>query len=357
MKELMQSLCDKAKKQGADFADIRIYSSESTSILRQDEKADKLSQSNNIGIGVRVLKDHSWGFASASSFDKDVSQDLVDWAINMASASKGKTEEAIITEPDVVNDIVSAKVEIDPRSVSIEDKIKKLEEFEKAAIDTAGNKLENIMHNYVDNISKEIICNSYGTYIETETIRTIVLTHIVVSDGRSRQRGYVRLGKPIGFELLENINIEDFSVKAANKAIRLLSADMPPAGKFPVIFHPSITGLLTHEALGHNAEADSVLNNTSIIGDKLNQKIASELINIIDDSTYPNKWGTYKYDSEGTMGEKRVIVENGILKGFLHSLETSARMGVKPNGSARASGYSSIPIVRMSNTYIAPGTS
>ena len=107
-----------------------------------------------------------------------------------------------------------------------------------------------------------------------------------------------------------------------------MTASPPPAGKFPVVFHPSVAGLLTHEAIGHNAEADHIVSGTSIIAGKLGTQIASELVTIVDDSTIPGKWGSYRYDSEGTPGARRVLVEKGVLKGYMNSLETAAKLGV-----------------------------
>ena len=185
----------------------------------------------------------------------------------------------------------------------------------------------------------------------------MVHTTIVASDGKTLQKGSGRVGEPVGFELIERTGPDEFAGKAARTALSLLSASTPPAGKFPVIFHPSVTGLLTHEAIGHNAEADHVLSGSSIIEGKLGDKIASDLVTIIDDSTIPGKWGSFEYDSEGIPGARRVIIENGVLKGYMHSLESAAKMGVSPNGSARAQDYSNRPIIRMSNTFIEPGTS
>jgi len=125
----------------------------------------------------------------------------------------------------------------------------------------------------------------------------------------------------------------------------------------PVVFHPSITGLLIHEALGHNAEADHVWSGESILKGRLNKEVASPLVTILDDSLAGDSYGSYEYDSEGTAGGKRFIIEKGVLKSFLHSLETASRFGVAPNGCARAEDYSSPPIVRMSNTYMLPGKS
>jgi TldD protein len=175
-------------------------------------------------------------------------------------------------------------------------------------------------------------------------------------DGDVRQQAGERRGEQCGYELIDRLTPDEVSAKAAKRAVALLKAKRAPAGKFTVVFHPSITGLLTHEALGHNSEADLVLSGQSILEGKLGQKIASECITIIDDGTIPGSWGSYAYDSEGTASQRRVIIENGVLKGFLHSLETAAKMGVAPNGSARAQGFGNRPVVRMSNTFIVPGT-
>jgi TldD protein len=169
-----------------------------------------------------------------------------------------------------------------------------------------------------------------------------------------RQTAHERKAQISGFELVEQLIPEEFSIRAANKAIELLSARPAPAGSFPVVFHPSITGLLVHEALGHNAEADQVWTGESILEGKVGQKIASSLVTIVDDPGIPDSYGSYKYDSEGTAGQRRVIIEKGVLKGFLHSLETASKFGTAPNGAARAQNYAHYPVVRMSNTFMEP---
>lgn len=357
MKDLLRTICSKATKLGAIFADVRIYESESTGIVRQDGRADKLNQGTSRGMGIRVIKDNAWGFASISDVNKESAADALNSAISMAEASSAMSEEACVADIIPVEDKISAQVEIDPRTVSVEKKMAALEGYETAALKIIGDKLANSIIGYSDKFQRDIICNTAGTYIESESIRTIMHANFVVRDGSLLQRGRGRVGEPVGFELVERTKPEDFTVNAAKLAVSLLSASLPPAGKFPVIFHPSITGLLTHEAIGHNAEADHVLSETSIISGKIGQKIGSDLVTIVDDSTIPNKWGSYKYDSEGTLGSRRVIIENGVLKGYMHSLETAAKLGAKPNGSARAQDYNCRPIIRMSNTFIEPGKS
>lgn len=355
VKDILQSLCDEARKRGAAFADARVFEAESTGVIRQDGRADKLNQNTSVGLGVRVLKDQAWGFASVADFNADTARDALSMAIAMAEASAARSDEGVVGEVEGVRGDVTTKVEIDPRAVPVERKMAALEGYEMAAIKAAGDKLTNSIVTYSDNVQRETVCNTLGTLVSNESIRTIVRAVITTKDGSIIQRGNSRIGEPVGFELVERTTAEEFSVKAAEMAVSLLSAVPPPAGKFPVVFHPSITGLLTHEAIGHNAEADHVISGTSIIAGKIGEKIASELVTIIDDATYPGKWGTYAYDSEGTPGAKRVLIENGVLKSYMHSLETAAKMGVAPNGSARAMDYACRPIVRMSNSYIVPG--
>jgi TldD protein len=357
MKDLLQRLCDAAVKRGASFAEARVVEAESTGIIRQDGRADKLNQSGTSGLGVRVLKDGAWGFASVSDVTADTANIALDDALNMAEASSTRSTEARMPTIASLTDNVPARAEIDPRTVKVDRKMAALGGYEQAAQAWAGDKLANSIIGYYDRFDREIVCNSYGTYIEQEMIRTFLHALIVARDGSVLQRGKARVGACGGFELVERTSADEFSVKAAKLAVSLLTALPPPAGKFPVVFHPSITGLLTHEAVGHNAEADSIINGTSIISGRLGERIGSELVTIIDDSTIPDAWGSYKYDSEGTPGERRVLIDKGVLTGFMHSLETAAKMGVPANGSARAQSYNNRPIVRMSNTFIQPGAS
>jgi TldD protein len=354
--DLLHRIRDEAKRRGAAFADARVVERFMTSIARQDGRADKLSQNSTRGLGVRVLKDGAWGFASAADFDDASAIVCLDTAVRMAEASKARIEEpGIVAQIEPTVDRVMSPYEKDPRSVPLERKMQALAAFEKEAADLCGDKLANSVLTYYDLAQKETICNTFGTLVENNVVRTLVSTMIVAKDGSIRQRGTARIGRLAGFELVEQIDPEEFTRKAARQAVSLLEAKPAPAGKFPVIFHPSITGLLTHEAIGHNAEADHILGGQSIIEGKLGEQIASDVVTIIDDATLPGIWGSYKYDSEGVPSERRVLIERGKLVGYMHSLETAAKLGVQPNGSARADGYHNRPIVRMSNTFIQPG--
>ncbi|TEU18454.1 MAG: TldD/PmbA family protein [Anaerolineales bacterium] len=356
MKGLLESIRDKAKRHGVQFMDVRLFEEDSTTVTVQDMKADKVSQGKSTAVGLRVLVDGAWGFASTDVVDSQSLEQCLQAALEMAKASKVRVAHpGVVAEIQPAVDVVRVEVEKDPRSVSLEEKVKRVLDYEKAGLDCARDKLCNTIVSYRDAWTRETICNTAGTLIEQETIRTAIWTAMTAVEGAVRQMAHERFSEQVGFELLDRISSKDFTEKAAQRAVSLLSARRAPSGKFPVVLHPSITGLLVHEALGHNAEADHVFNGRSIIEGKIGEQIASECVTIMDDATIPRLSGSYRYDSEGILGQERVVIEKGILKGYLHSLETAARFGVEPNGSARAMNGHCSPIVRMSNTFIAPG--
>jgi TldD protein len=358
MRDLAESLRDEALKRKVDFMDIRIVESDHTSISLQDGKADKVVYGRAVGMGVRVLLDGVWGFASSSGLERAAATECLKSAISMARASGARIGERVeIHEVDQVIDRVEAEYEKDPRMVPVDRKMQMLLDFEKAALDCGKDRIVNTTLGYSDGVETEVICNTFGTFIESQYVRTSIGCGITAGEANLRQRATERRAKLAGFELIEEMEPKEFSAKAAEAAISLLSAKRAPSGKLPVVFHPRTASLLIHEALGHNAEADHVLAGESILEGKLGQKIAADCVTVIDDGTIKGAWGSYKYDSEGTPAQRRVIIENGVLKGYMHSLETAARFGVPPNGSARAEDYDYRPIVRMSNTFVAPGDS
>lgn len=357
MEKILSGIMQEATEKGAAFADARAAEGLSTMIEIQDGRTEKVHSSRSRGIGVRVLYGGAWGFATTYRMDEQAARTCLDEALEMAKiAAPHVAEKADVAKIEPVRDSVAADVRRRPDSVQAKEKVRLVAGLERAAREY-DSRVSNTMLNYGDGTGSAWIANTYGTYLELDNVRTRVALRVISSDGKLRQTGYESVGRLEGFELIENLAPEDFSHRAAKRAVDLLSARPAPSGRFPVIFDHSVTGLFVHEAFGHNSEADLVWSGESIIADKMGEKIASELVTIVDDATYPRAWGTYSYDSEGVPAQKRILVEKGYVKSFLHSLETAAHFGVKPNGAGRADGPGSRPIVRMSNTFIEPGES
>jgi len=356
MKQMLEQLRDKARRRGVQFMDVRLFETDRTSISVQDRRADKISQGRSTAAGVRVLNEGAWGFASSEVTDAASLDRCLEAALGMAAASRVKLgEPGVVCAVQPVVDTVRAVVERPPQALSLQEKMQRVLAYEQAGIGCAGGKLCNTMVGYNDAWTRETVCNTAGTFVEQEVIRTSLGTAMTAADGDVRQMAHEHFSELAGVELLDRITPAEFTEKAARRAVALLTARRAPSGKFPIVVHPSIAGLLVHEALGHNAEADLVFSGESIIAGKLGTQIASPHVTIIDDATMPKLNGSYRYDSEGTPGAKRTIIEQGVLKGYMHSLETAARFGVAPNGSGRAMDAHCLPVVRMSNTYFTPG--
>ncbi len=357
MEDLARHLCELAKRRGADFADVRVVRSRGESVLVQDGRADKLSASTDWGVGVRVLVGRAWGFASTDSLSRRPAERCVDDAVALARAS-----EAWVADPARLAEVrpVEAEDRTAPRrppgSMPLPEKMDRLLAWERAGRAAAGpgKRIVNSIVSYGEAVWEQVLANTAGTVVRSAGCRAVSTAMFVATDGRLLQRGTEHRGILGGAELLEETDPEEFAVRAARKALAALDAKPAPSGRFTVVFHPSITGLLVHEALGHNAEADAVWAGESILEGRLGEQIASPAVSVYDDSTLPGRFGSFAYDSEGTPGRRRPIIEEGRLVGFLHSLETAAKFEAEPTGSARAQSYDCPPIVRMSNTFLVP---
>lgn len=356
MQDLLRKVLEAAPELGAEFAEIRVVSAEGTSVAVQDGRADKLAAASSQGAGVRALVDGAWGFAPTNAVNESELRACLQDAVSLARAASVRVAERARVRPvDPIEVSVATKAKTDPRDIALEDKVARVFEMEQAGKAVDPERIVNTKVTYRDSVTVETVANTFGTFVEQTITRCGISSYITAQEGDVRQAGGKHRHASAGYELIENLEPKDITVEAANKALKLLKAQLPPAGKFRVVMDPAVTGLYTHEALGHNSEADAVKAGESILEGKVGQKIGSELVTVIDDSTLEGYHGSYLYDSEGVPGARRVIVEDGVLKGFLHSLETAAHFDVQPNGSARADGHQAPPIVRMSNTFIAPG--
>jgi len=178
---------------------------------------------------------------------------------------------------------------------------------------------------------------------------------VTMKDRNNLQEYYYTFGKQGGWEVLKKIDINALAKKVINKCETLLRAKPAPAGRYPVILDPEITGVFFHEAIGHACEADAVLENQSLFKNKLGERVASDLITLYDDPTLPESSGSYLYDDEGIKARRTILIEKGILKSYLHSRTTAAKMKQEPTGNGRSEFANALPIPRMSNIVLKEG--
>ncbi|RLG73116.1 MAG: TldD/PmbA family protein [Methanobacteriota archaeon] len=355
MLEFLDLALAEASKLGAEFADVRTVSDVSTSIVVEDGVASKAVSSVESGLGVRVLVEGCWGYASTTTPTRRAVEEAVRDAFSMAKAlSKRGGEKVELSKVITHKASFEVKPRIDPIDVSMEEKVDRCVELEKAAR-TFDSRVVSTRLGFIDLVRDELVANTFGAEVESRVVYTRANIVVVAFEAGVRQRASERVGKTAGYEVFKNLETDVFSVEAAKRALALLKAGTPPAGRFTAILDQRMTGLFTHEAFGHAAEADAVLAGASILAGMVGKQVASKLVTIVDDPTIEGAFGHIKYDSEGVEAKRKVLVENGVLKGYMHTLETSSRMGVAPNGSGRAQDYRFRPIVRMSNTFIEPG--
>ncbi|MEM2925286.1 MAG: TldD/PmbA family protein [Methanocellales archaeon] len=331
-----------------DFYDVRIIESQNTNIVLDTGEIEECSTKFSQGAAIRVLAGGSWGFTTTDDLSK-INEALEEAKKIALHINKRKPREKISLAPaHKIGKISKIKIKKHPSSIPIEEKLSLLKEIERAA---SLNKIVSTIVAYSESISRVRYESSEGVEGEYELMRIGFSVTAVAREGGVMQLARRRKFGVCGYEIMEE-DVIDIASDAANCARELLKAKTPKGGRFPVLLDQELAGVFIHEALGHAAEADAVLEGNSILMGKLGSKIASELITVYDDPTIDG-FGHYPFDDEGIESKRTVIIENGILKSYLHSRETAAKLGGKP-GNARAQGYAK-PIVRMSNTLLEKG--
>ena len=344
---LFENIIAKTSKK-VDYMDIRFGKGNNTSILMKDGNVDEINTGMSLGARIRVLNNGAWGFAYTTDLSKI--NEITETALKLSSSLKGDIS---LSESPVTKDKVEIDVKIPFKDISIEEK----KDIMKEAADAATiEKVNSTTASYVDSEVNELFMNSDGSEIQIKTSRVRMALNASATDGEIIQFGHGSLGGVKGFEIIKDADIEEFGRNIGEKAVRLLDAKPAPSGQFPVIADPELTGVLIHEALGHATEGDLILQNDSILKDKIGEQIASDIVNIFDDASLRDGFGYYPYDVEGVKTKPNQLVKDGKLISLLNSRSTSSKLGMTSSGNARSI-IADQPIVRMSNTFLQPGDS
>jgi TldD protein len=351
-------------KDKIDFWDIRTGVSRGSTLDFTDLKSKEISSHYITECGIRAFDNGGWGFCVLKDLNKKSILNGFQKAIKLAKLSESlcKNKLKIAARDPFVQEF---KTNSDKKleEVDIEEKINLVKYHEKIASDYSS-KIKNTHTLYIDGHVNHLLVNSFNSYIFQDLSFLRLFSLVYTQENGTIQRAVNTIGGIGGFEITKTEKAENLSRKTAKEAVDLLKAKSPVGGKLTVITDPKLTGTLIHEAFGHGVEADLVLNNDSLLKGKIGEKVASEEVNILDNPTMGQGkkfgipyelFGCYFVDDEGIPSQKTTIIENGILKNYLHNLETSSRMGTLSNGHGRASSSSSRPQVRMGFTFLEPG--
>lgn len=338
------------KGHNADFIEIRVEERESVRLSYRGRELEEVGRSFGLGGSVRVMVKGSWGFASFN--DLDDLRPRVEAAV--AQARLAGREESVLAEVPAVTDRVPAHIGRDPREVPLAEKKALLDEYNEL-LWSAGPQIQTTRVNYSDAFARKTYANSQGSFIEQERMDIAASFGAVArKDDLVQQAGY-SLGSITSYADLEGQHQKVKEV--GERALRLLAAPPVKGGEYTVVLDPRLAGVFAHEAFGHLSEADFVYENPRVRElMTLGKRFGDPQLNIVDGAAIPDLRGSYKYDDEGTPAHRTDLIREGVLVGRLHSRETAGKMGEAPTGNARAIGYQYPPIVRMTNTYILPGS-
>jgi TldD protein len=356
--EVMETLKQAAASAGG-FVELRYHAKTSRGVVVEKGKVESSSSRSVAGLGVRVLENGAWGFASTGSSEPADVKRAIESARAAARSGASLRSEAVADLPEVklaTGDFSQPGVdEIEQRS--LEEKVgmaRKLEE----TVRSSSSSISSATCGYSEIFEEKAIVTTDGAAASFRLVRPELRLQAVAERNGEMSTGFEAMGTTGGWEcLFRHGDGEYFAGKAARTAVDLLSAGHPQGGRVSVILAPSIVGLLVHEAIGHTVEADFVQAG-SVAAGKLGQRVASDLVTLCDSGASEledGAGGTIPVDDEGVLAGRTVIIRDGILESYLHNRESAARYGVAPTGNARAWEYADEPLIRMRNTYLEPG--
>jgi TldD protein len=364
VRELCEEAVAAARGAGASYADARAVVRRAQTVGTRNQRVERLDDSESEGIGVRVLVDGAWGFACDRRLSVAGARAAADKATAFARAAPGGHERAL-AEVDPGQGEFRTPLERDPFSISAADKVEhclraeRALEHEDVKVTAASVRAQR---------EHKVFVSSEGAAIEQELVECGGgIDAMAVREGLTQVRSYPSAhggsSSQAGWEYVESLGLEREAPRVAEQAAALLRAEPCPSRVTTVVIDSEQMELQVHESVGHPTELDRVyLSEAAYAGtsfikpdDLGSLRYGSEHMNVTADPTTVGGLGTFGFDDEGVPARREPIVTAGVLRGFLTSRETAARIGSGSGGSMRADGWSRMPLVRMTNIHLEPG--
>jgi TldD protein len=335
---------------GGDFAEIYAERIESVRIPLEENKVQAAEIRQTLGAGIRVLHGEQQGYA----YSDDLSLEHLLEAARVAAhiAQGGKSDMPVSVARGVTPDFYPLRVPFS--EVAVKDKVQLVQRANSAAYDF-DDRVQQVSIGYLESNKEILIANTDGTYVNDYQPMIRFHVSVMAAVGSDAQTGFYGGGGRIGMEWFERNSPECIACEAARQALVQIGADEAPAGAMPVVIDNAWGGVWLHEAVGHGLEGDFNRKQTSIYTGRVGETVASELCTVVDDATVTNARGSLNIDDEGTAGQKKVLIENGRLTGYMQDRLNAQLMNSARTGSGRRQSYKHIPMPRMTNTFLANG--
>jgi TldD protein len=370
MKEIGDWALNICQQRGATYADARIVDDRQRALATKNGKVGHASDSESLGVGIRVIAGGSWGFAATEDLTRAGVEAAAAQAVEIARASARVKQHAVQLAPEkAYKDEWTGPCKLDPFTTSVEQNLELLLKIDAELRAVTGVTLAETL----------MVFRRYEQWFHSSEGSDIHQTRFITGAGyaayafagteiqkRSYPNSFGGQYQNKGYELIEELKLLENARRIGEEAVALHKADQCPQGKFDIILDSSQLGLQIHESVGHPIELDRVLGmEANFAGmsfltlDKLNTlRYGSELVNIVADATLDHGpgLGTFKYDDEGVPAQCTPIITNGLFTGYLSSRETApAIRAPRSGGTMRADGWNRIPLIRMTNVSILPG--
>ncbi|MEM6733879.1 MAG: metallopeptidase TldD-related protein, partial [Myxococcota bacterium] len=302
-------------------------------------------------MGIRVIKGEEVGYAYSDDLEPSALKDCALVAANIATGG-GSPGPIRVSKKPLPN---RYPVETIPDHVAPHDKAELLKRGDATA-HAHDARIIQVMGSFIDQTKDVLIATTEGHWVEDRRVMCRLNFNAIADDGSGdRRTGFHGGGGRVGFGYFDEFSPEKVAEEAARMAVSQLGAVEAPAGPNTVVLAPGWSGILLHEAVGHGLEADFIHKGTSLYSNKVGEKVASDLVTVIDNGELPNRRGSLNVDDEGEVAKDKVLIENGVLKGYMSDRLSAASMGIESSGSGRRQNYQHAPMPRMTNTYMAAG--
>ena len=370
MKQLALEALDSALRPGVTYADVRLVESRERDLSTKNGKPSQVASSESAGLGIRVLAEGCWGFAATDDLSKAGVESAAALAVEIArSSALAKKRDVVLVPENKYEATWVSPCRIDPFSVSVEEQLSLLLQIDAELRRNSGVTLAQTSMSF--HRDHQIFVSSLGSVIDqTRTASGAGFDAHSFRGEEIQKRSYPNSfggqHQLKGYELIHELAMLDHAPRVAEEAVALHSAMQCPEGRFDLIVDGSQLGLQVHESIGHPIELDRVLGSEAnyagmsfLTLDKLNHlRYGSEIVNAVCDARpeHGPGLGTFLFDDEGVPAQSAQIIRNGQFVGYMTSRETAAAIGqARSNGTMRATGWSRLPLIRMTNVSLMPG--
>jgi len=349
--EQMKSVLVTALSRGGTYADLYLETRHTTQINIAESEVTGVEYGVIQGGGVHVVAGEKTGYAFAESLN---TKDLAECAQTAAQIADSSGPQVEIAGPLCVktfNKYVTCSQPIGDATIT--KKIDLLMRIDAAARSVSPH-ITQVTISLSDTVQNFTIASSEGHLHKDELPMIYLRVNAYASRGDDSAEGRFRTSARLGMEFFADQMPEESGRQAAEQAMRMLDAKPAPSGEFPVVIAAG-GGVMFHEAVGHGLEADAVLQGSTVFANRVGEKVASDMVTLYDGGSFSERRGSFNIDDEGISARKTCLIENGILKGYMHNQRTAKSMKTAPTGNGRRQSFRYPAIPRMSNTYVTAG--